>query len=229
MASKIGGLFAYSNPLGACIGINSNHPRDRRNWTLAHEYGHFLTTRYRVEVTVLRSDKKLVGKERLADGFAKCFLMPAQGLNRRFSEMRRSGKEITLADICNLENLYQVSVQALILRLEDLSRLPVGSWERITAEGVKVQHAQRLLGINAKPPLKDLLPFRYISLAVEAFRKELLSEGQLARYLHTDRVSTRLQVEMVEQEIHQEDGGEFIAVAPDLAQALGGPVGSQTK
>ncbi len=222
MASKIGGLFAYSDTLGACIGINLNHPRDRRNWTLAHEYGHFLTTRYRVEVTVLRSDKKLVGKERLADGFAKCFLMPAQGLNRRFSEMRRSGKEITLADICNLANLYQVSVQALILRLEDLSRLPVGTWERITAEGFKVQHAQRLLGINANPPLKDLLPSRYISLAVEAFRKELLSEGQLARYLRTDRVSARLQIEMVEQEIHQEDGGEFIPVAPDLAQALGG-------
>ncbi len=223
MASKIAGLFGYSDTVGACIGINSNHPRDRRNWTLAHEYGHFLMTRYRVEVTVLRTDKKLIGKERLADGFAKCFLMPAQGLNRRFSELHRSAERgITLADVCNLANLYQVSVQALVLRLEDLSRLPSGTWERVTAEGFKVRQAHKLLGIDSNPPLKDLLPPRYISLAVEAFRKELLSEGQLARFLRTDRVSARLQVELLEHEIHLENGGNFTAVAPDLAQSLGG-------
>jgi len=43
MASKIAGLFAYNDVLGACIGINSGHPRDRRHWSLAHECGHFLT------------------------------------------------------------------------------------------------------------------------------------------------------------------------------------------
>jgi len=223
MASQIAGLFGYSDTVGACVGINSNHPRDRRNWTLAHEYGHFLMTRYRVEVTVLRTDKRLVGSERLADAFAKCFLMPGQGLNRRFSELHRSAdRGITLADVCNLANLYQVSVQALVLRLEDLSRLPTGTWERVTAEGFKVRQAHKLLGIDASPPLKDLLPPRYISLAVEAFRKELLSEGQLARFLRTDRVSARLQVELLEHEIHLENGGNFTAVAPDLAQSLGG-------
>jgi transcriptional regulator with XRE-family HTH domain len=31
MPSRIAGLFAYNEILGACIGINSKHPRDRRN------------------------------------------------------------------------------------------------------------------------------------------------------------------------------------------------------
>ena len=223
MASKVAGLFAYNDVLGACVGVNSNHPRDRRNWTLAHEYGHFLMTRYQVEVTVLKTDRMTGGKERLADTFAKCFLMPAQGLNRRFSELHRAGaKGITLADVCNLANLYQVSVQALILRLEDLSRLPGGTWERLRVEGFKLQQAHKLLGIDANPPLRELLPRRYVSLAVEAFRKGYLSEGQLARYLRTDRVSARMQVEQLETEIHLENGGDFTAIAPDLAQPLGG-------
>lgn len=223
MASKIAGLFGYSDVVGACVGVNSDHPRDRRNWTLAHEYGHFLTTRYRVEVTVLRTDKKPVGKERIADNFAKCFLMPAPGLNRRFSELHYAAtRGITLADVCNLANLYQVSVQALVLRLEDLSRLPAGTWERLGAEGFKVQHAQKLLEIDANPPLRELMPPRYVSLAVEAFRKGFLSEGQLVRFLRTDRVSARLQVELLDHKIHVENGGEFRPIAPDLAQSLGG-------
>lgn len=223
MASRIAGLFGFNDVLGACVGVNSNHPRDRRNWTLAHEYGHFLMTRYQVEVTVLTTDKKLVGRERLADNFAKSFLMPASGLNRRFTELHRSAeKGITLADVCNLANLYQASVQALILRLEELERLPNGTWERLRAEGFKVQHAQKLLGIDANPPIPERLPRRYVALAVEAFRGGHLSEGQLARYLRTDRVSVRTLMESLQKEIHVENGGEFTPIAPDLAQSLGG-------
>jgi Zn-dependent peptidase ImmA (M78 family) len=223
MESRIAGLFGYNDVLGACVGVNSNHPRDRRNWTLAHEYGHFLMTRYQVEFTVLTTDKKLVGRERLADNFAKYFLMPSSGLNRRFTELHRATeKGVTLADVCSLANLYQVSVQALVLRLEELSRLPSGIWERLRAEGIKVQHAQKLLGIDANPHTPESLPRRYVALAVEAFRSGQLSEGQLARYLRTDRVSVRALMESLLKEIHVENGGEFTAIAPDLAQTLGG-------
>lgn len=223
MESRLAGLFAYNDLLGACIGVNSKHPRDRRNWTLAHEYGHFLMTRYQVEVTVLTTDAKMGAKERLADSFAKCFLMPATGINRRFTELHRAAeKGITLADVFNLANLYQVSVQAFVLRLEDLSRLPAGTWQRLSVEGVKVQQAHRLLGIDANPLLRELLPPRYVSLAVEAFRKGHLSEGQLAKFLRTDRVTARLQVEQLENEIHLEDGGSFTPITPDMAQPLGG-------
>src|SRR5262249_47023271 len=37
MPSKVSGVFAYNDVLGGCIGINAKHPRDRRNWSLAHE------------------------------------------------------------------------------------------------------------------------------------------------------------------------------------------------
>jgi len=76
-----------------------------------------------------KREKRVSARERFADSFAKHFLMPASGLNRRFTEMHRSSKRgITLAHVCTLADLYQVSVQALVLRLEELRRLPSGTW-----------------------------------------------------------------------------------------------------
>ena len=222
MPSKMAGVFAYNQDLGACIGINARHPRDRRHWSLAHEYGHFLMHRYQAEITVLEARGRRASKERITDAFAENFLMPASGLNRRFTQLHRSSeKGITLADIVSLASLYQVSVQALVLRLETLRRLPAGAWQRLAAEGFRVREAQTLLGIDANPPPADLLPRRYAALAAEAYHKGELSEGQLARYLRTDRVSARLQIEQSLRDIHQEADGEFTALDLDLALPLG--------
>ncbi len=221
MPSKIAGLFAYNGNLGACVAINANHPRDRRHWSLAHEYGHFLMHRYRAEITILETRRLGTPKERITDAFAENFLMPASGLNRRFTELHREAETgITLADIVSLSNLYQVAVQALVLRLETLRRLLPGTWQRLVAEGFKVREAQRLLGIDANPLLRDLLPQRYVALAIEAYKKGDCSEGQLARFLRTDRMSARLYVEEGRQGIHQEREGEFTQLELDLAQPL---------
>jgi transcriptional regulator with XRE-family HTH domain/Zn-dependent peptidase ImmA (M78 family) len=162
-------------------------------------------------------------RERVADSFAAVFLMPASGLNRRFTDLNRaSEKGITLAHICSLADLYQVSVQALILRLEDLRRLSIGTWERLTIEGFKVLQAEKLLGIDANPPLREHLPRRYVDLAIEAYRKGYLSEGQLSRFLRTDRVSARMEVEEFNRRIHSEQDGEFPGLDLDLALLLPG-------
>jgi Zn-dependent peptidase ImmA (M78 family)/DNA-binding XRE family transcriptional regulator len=223
MPSKIAGVFSYTQSLGGCVGINANHPRDRRHYSLAHEYGHFLTSRYQPEITFLAESKRHSGRERFADSFANAFLMPANGLNRRFSDIDRSKEQgVTLADIVSLANLYQVSVQALILRLEGLRRLPAGTWENLASEGFKVRHAQHLLGIEANPPMKDLLPQRYQDLAALAHAKEQISEGQVAKFLRMDRVSARALIEELNLRIHAEVGDEFRQLDLDLASPLTG-------
>jgi len=222
MSAKLSGVFAYNDTLGGCIGINANHPRDRRHWSLAHEYGHFLTNRFRAEITFLTSAKRSLSVERLADAFAENLLMPASGLNRRFTEMHRVSPagSITLAQICTLADLYQVSVQALIIRLEKLKRLPVGTWDRLSAEEFKPRRAQQMLGINATTQEEYLLPKRYLNLAVLAYEKGELSEGQLSRFLRTDRVSAREYVEKISTSFNSpaETGYELFKL--DLAQAL---------
>ena len=47
----IAGLFVYVEELGGCIGVNISHPNERRRWTMAHEYAHYIATRDRAEVT----------------------------------------------------------------------------------------------------------------------------------------------------------------------------------
>ncbi len=223
MPPKVAGVFAYGDSAGGCMGINSNHPRDRRNWSLAHEYGHFLTSRYQIEITFLSTSKRSSARERLADSFAECFLMPSSGLNRRFTEIHRSGeKGITLADLIALADLYQVSVQALILRLENLRRLPSGTWDKLERDGFKVRKAQQTLDIEANPPVKDALPLRYKVLAVRAYNREELSEGQLARYLRTDRVQARLIVDEINRGTIAEKEGVFSNLPLDLEECLNG-------
>jgi Zn-dependent peptidase ImmA (M78 family)/DNA-binding XRE family transcriptional regulator len=222
MPAKIAGVFAYNENLGACVGINLNHPRDRRNWSLAHEFGHFLMTRYQSEVTVLFTKKRRNAKERLTDSFAECFLMPASGLNRRITELHRSlPSGITLAHICDLANIYQVSVQALILRLENLKRLPYGTWDKLKAEGFKVRKAQEILGIDAASAVTETMPRQYVTMAVYAFKKGLISEGELARYLRVDRLTAREQVEKHSERIHAEEE-EFTHYTSDLGRRLTG-------
>lgn len=222
MSPKISGVFAYNDTLGGCIGINANHPRDRRHWSLAHEYGHFLTNRFHAEITFLTNTKRSSSVERLADAFSESFLMPAGGLNRRFTEMHRASRagSITLAQICSLADLYQVSVQALIIRLEKLKRLPVGTWDRLKEEGFKSRRAQQLLGLDAITHDEHLLPNRYLNLAVLAYEKGVLSEGQLSRFLRTDRVSARESVEKISTRFNSLAESGYEPFKLDLDQAL---------
>lgn len=225
MPPKVSGVFAYNDVLGGCIGINAHHPRDRRNWSLAHEYAHFLTDRYRAEITLLTEKKRQSATERFADAFAENFSMPASGLNRRFTDLHRSNQsgQITLAQLCTLADLYQVSMQALIIRLEKLRRMPAGTWDRLESEGFKPRRAQQLLGIDANPAEQYTLPRRYLNLAVVAYEKGILSEGQLARYIRADRVSARILVEELSRRFNAEtDDGGYQSFELDLAQTIPG-------
>jgi Zn-dependent peptidase ImmA (M78 family)/DNA-binding XRE family transcriptional regulator len=192
LPSKVAGMFAYNDTLGGCIAVNGNHPDARSNWSLAHEFAHFLTTRYQSEVTFLFADKPSSRKERFAESFAKYFLMPANGLSRRFMEVYRANqRKMSLADILSLADLFKVSVQAMVLRLEELQRLPTGTWDRLAMEGFKPRQAQKALGLLHPPGKVTRLPQRYVYLVALAFWGEKITEGQAARFLRTDRVSAR--------------------------------------
>ena len=222
MPSKVSGLFAYNDVVGGCVGINSKHPGDRRSWSLAHEYGHFLTNRYQAEIMFLTDKRRQSALERFADAFAENFLMPASGLNRRFTELHRASPGgITLAQVCTLAHLYQVSVQALVIRLEKLRRLPNGTWDGLASENFKPRQAEKLLGLDKAARSSDELPRRYLTLAVMAYENGDLSEGQLAKFLRADRVTARLLVEEISLNYKEAESG-FDRFEVDLTHSLAG-------
>lgn len=221
--ARIAGLFAFTEEYGGCVAVNSNHPEERQRWTAAHEYAHFLTERFRAEITVLLKFQRVPESERFAEAFARHFLLPASGLTRRFQTMRRArGGPVTPADVLVLCQLYRVSFAAMLLRLEELRLIASGSWQRLKDAGCKVNEAST--PPSATPaqrslPLQPLLPRRYEALAAEAFSRGQLSQERLASMLRLQPVEARERVrELAHGQIF--DGGEVYHLALDLCDNL---------
>jgi Zn-dependent peptidase ImmA (M78 family)/transcriptional regulator with XRE-family HTH domain len=223
LPSPIAGMFAYTERLGGCIAINAVHPEERQRWSLGHEYSHFLTNRFRPEVSVMFAYERVPASERFADAFAGAFLMPSNGLKRRFHELSRlrQGK-ITPAELCRLAHYYFVSVEALTRRLESLHLLPSGTWDRLRGSGFKVREAQTILGLEPHPRANHLLPLRYQYLAAEAYQRGNLTEGQLARFLRVDRVEARRLVQALTNYHEVSASGKIANVSVNLAHNISG-------
>ncbi|MGH2560419.1 MAG: ImmA/IrrE family metallo-endopeptidase [Thermomicrobiales bacterium] len=223
--SRLAGLFAYSEELGGCIAVNANHPEERRRWSAAHEFAHFLTDRYRAEVQVLPMYRRVPEAERFAEAFSRHVLMPGSGLNRRFQSIKRAkAGPITPADVLSLCQLYGVSFQAMVLRLEDLKLLRLGTWDLLHDAGFKADGARKLLDLPPVDNEFERLPYRYQALAVQAYATGDISEGRLAQFLGTDRVGARLRVEELTGSRFDEQG-EVRQMALDFGTVLAGATG----
>lgn len=193
LPSRVAGLFVLAEPIGACIAFNSGHPHERQRWTLAHELGHFLMHRSTTEVTLLESSRNR--EERLAEAFAAHFLVPDESLVRRFQAARQARDgSFTPVELLQIAAQFEVSAQAMALRLENARLVAAGWWDSLISRGLRVQEARTQIGIERTEGDSELLPLRSQYLAVEAFLNGDLSEGRLARTLHSDRVSARERV-----------------------------------
>ncbi|MFG1706693.1 ImmA/IrrE family metallo-endopeptidase [Nonomuraea sp. M3C6] len=189
---RVAGLFVYAEPLGGCVAVNVNHPPERRRFAMAHEYAHFLVSRDRPEVTLLGRSTRVPEAERFADAFAAAFLMPRSGLARRFHELKRSqGGKTSAATLLQLARAYRVSVQAMTHRLEDLQLIPGGTWDKLVDDKFVPRAGERLPGLGELLDEGESLPQHYRSLAVQLYVQGEITEGQFARFLHTDRVGAR--------------------------------------
>lgn len=222
-ASRAAGMFVYAEAWGGCIAVNGNHPEERRRWTVAHEYAHFLVDRGRPEITVLPSYRRVPEAERFADAFARVFLMPEDGLTRHFNAMKRAKSgPVTPADVLALCHRYRVSFSAMTLRLEELRLLPGGTWDKLRDAGFKPDAARGLVEVPRLVPELPTLPWRYQLLAVQAHERGLLSEEQLMRFLRSDRVGARRLIQQLTEAAPDYDAGAWHQVPLDLNAVLAG-------
>lgn len=191
MPSKYSGLYSYDQQLGGCIAINANHPEERRRWSLAHEYLHFLAHRRQPVLDYEDQYQRKPESERLADTFPDYFLMPTSGLMRRFNDMYQTHGKFTPTNLFTLAHYYGVSIEALINRLEAMKLLPSGTWDRLRDRGLKVRKVQQELGLEEIPQRTDMIPIHYQHLAIEALDQGLITEGRFANFLNVDRLEAR--------------------------------------
>lgn len=199
LPARFSAIYLYDDQVGGCIAVNSNHPEERRRWSLAHDYGHFLTYRQKPTVFIENGYQRKPESERLADDFANYFLMPTSGVTRRFNDIRRMKGKVTPGDLCILAHYYGVSAEAMTRRLEDLKLLSTGLWDELKRGGFKVREAQQQLGLSPLPAREQKFPTRYQYLAIEALDHELINEGLLSRFLEVDRLEVRHMAEVLRQ------------------------------
>ncbi len=189
LPSKISGAYAFHPSVDACILINANHPKVRQNWTAGHELGHFITDRQSMEITE-EEYRHQTREERFANLFAGAFLMPASAVRKRYREVCESEGKFSARGLVYLAEWFYVSTYAMSLRLEQLGLFAKGTYEMLKQRGVFniLNDTAPEMDKSKEPP--RFMP-RYAWIALEAYEKELISEGELARMLRIGRIEAR--------------------------------------
>ena len=207
---KISGLFVYDDSIGACILLNANHERERRNNTGAHETGHIVSTRREPEVLLDPTDNSR--EERYANAFARSFLTPSRAVIQKFHEVTAGSTQLTRRHVIVLAHFFHVSREAIVRRLEELDLAKAGTWDWFERNGgITNEQARQVLGDLRLPDAQKTeadrpTTLRLSLLAAEALRRGLFSEGQLARLLCLDRIELRELIDGLEAEGGAPDG-----------------------
>lgn len=221
MPDDISGVTIEETPGSWFVISNSNHPRERRRFSFAHEYGHVVLDRDRFG-TVSRTSERDDLREVRANAFAACFLMPPDGV-QFFVESLGKGQEsrprahlfdgaadalgvesrrppgsqdLQIYDVVLVAHHFGVSHLAALYRLRNLKVIGEPALERLLEEerAGRSKAWERYFDLPSRKRDKDEareeFRLRFFGLALEAYRRELISQGkllELARLVHFDR------------------------------------------
>jgi Zn-dependent peptidase ImmA (M78 family)/DNA-binding XRE family transcriptional regulator len=221
LPSPIAGMYAYTADLGGCILVNRKHIPERRRVSMLHEYGHLIVDRYKPGIDYLTVPGRKPANERFAESFALNFLMPASSVRQRFHDVVTTTGDFQVADLRRLSHFYYVSAEAMALRLEQLGLVPKGIWQFLKESKFSPREAAELLGLQPRPVNDFPFPDRYKYLAVAAYERGEIGDGDLADYLRCDVVEAReiAAATLTSREV-EESTGEESAWRLDFAKSL---------
>lgn len=209
--SKVAGLFTYDPTVGGCILLNVNHPLERRIQSAAHELGHFNGTRQVPEV-LEENEQFLSREERYASAFGRAFLTPRKSFEKSFRQLTAGADKLTRRHVILLAHQYNISREACVRRLEELGLARKGTWDWFeTNGGISDKDAKAVLGDAAQrhDPAKEEasqpLSHRMSLMVYEAWKRDLMSEGQLAELVKMRRVELRKLIDQIESEESETD------------------------
>ena len=213
--SRISGLFAFEEAVGACMLLNANHSRGRRNQSGAHELGHFVSSRRTPEILhTHESDNSRA--ERYANVFGRAFLTPARAVMHKFHAITAGSSRLSRRHVILLAHTFGASREAMVRRLEELDLISQDSWDWfVTHGGITDEQARQVLGAQCtadadRQEASHPTSMRLGLLAAQAWLQDLLTEEQLAHLLNLDRVSLRQIVDSLG------DDGDEVDAAPRL-------------
>jgi len=174
---------------GVTIIINSTECAGRRNFSLAHELFHILSSNTYPLNSMAKYEEKPKGKiETLANVFASALLMPRDSIATEINKRIKRGK-IQLIDLIAVAKMFAVSTEALLWRLKVLGSLDKDAVQEIA----KSEQFKTIDGENRKDdrrPTEGFSP-RFVYLGLNAVKSGKISKGKFCRIfeLHRSRFS----------------------------------------
>lgn len=164
--------------------INSSKSLGHQNYTIAHEFYHlFYEKNFRQSICILSNIKEKEDKEREAELFAINFLVPDDiyvYLNKNLKDVDK----ITIEEIINLESIFRVSHNAMLIKLKEMGLISEVYLERIKSGIIKRVIA---MGKDIKlylPTKETKVISKYIPLAIKTYEEEKISIGKFEELLH---------------------------------------------
>lgn len=162
--------------------INSQHPRGRQHFTIAHELYH-LCIEKDPRPHICQGEK--TPSEKNADLFAAEILMPRDGVVGFIPPKELETKTISIATILKIEHYYAVSRTALLFRLQNIGVLTESG--RMGLQGIPPLVSALDYGYDTsiyKPGNEGLVIGDFGEKARFLFDSEKISEGHYLELLH---------------------------------------------
>lgn len=207
LPEDVSGMTLRDSHVGFLVVVNSAHVWKRRRFSYAHEYAHVLLDRDRLG-TVSKTSERTELREVRANAFAAGFLMPADGMHAYLGTLGKGfpsrprlevfdeagtlpveGREepghqqVQLYDVVLLAHYFGVSRPAALYRLKNLKTINDAELEALLKQheaGLGERFADLLQLPKVDPGTKRLeFQRRFLGLALEAYRRSLISRGKL--------------------------------------------------
>lgn len=208
LPDDVSGLTMADQAIGVFIVVNSRHAGVRRRFSFAHEYAHALLDRDRLG-TVSRTTERDDLVEVRANAFAAGLLLPVDGVRQFMTQIGKGGpsrqradvfdeggvveastraapksQDTQMYDVAELAEHFGVSRLATLYRLRNLRLVSDSEFEHLKqieelGYGRAVARLLQLPEVNEEEA-RDEYRHRFLSLALEAFRRSEISRSKLS-------------------------------------------------
>jgi Zn-dependent peptidase ImmA (M78 family)/transcriptional regulator with XRE-family HTH domain len=206
LPEEISGITISNQRVGLFIVANRQHAPARRRFSFAHEYAHVLFDRRMKGIVTRASDRDELIEVR-ANAFAAAFLMPPEGIRQFVNALGKGqpsraiaqvfdeagavqaegraapgSQDLQLYDLVHIAHYFGVSRLAALFRLRNLKVVTQAEFEELKAAddaGLGGELARLLNLPDSEGDDADGFRHRVLGLALEAFRRELITRSRL--------------------------------------------------
>jgi Zn-dependent peptidase ImmA (M78 family)/transcriptional regulator with XRE-family HTH domain len=212
LPDDVSGLTMADPTIGVFVVANRLHSAVRRRFSLSHEYAHALLDRDRLG-TVSRSTERNDLPEVRANAFAASFLLPTEGVRQFMTLIGKGGpsrqradvfdeggvveassraapksQDTQMYDVAELAEHFGVSRLTTLYRLRNLRLLSDAEFDHLK-QHEDIGHGRAIARMLQLPEIdeeeaRDEYRHRFLSLALEAFRRNEISRGKLSELVN---------------------------------------------